>query len=144
MNLLMFFQNHQASVGFTIDQVRAAFQSSAAYKANVVIINCGTNDGGLQIDIPHAGDRVRALVNDIWATNGMANTCVMLSTILPTTNPITSVNRITMNEQYRQLVAELYTAGKCIYLAEMDPSGDASGWIDANNDLIDGTHPTVC
>jgi hypothetical protein len=124
----------------------AAFPRSAAYKANLAIINCGTNDAFQDIDLAGAGDRMRVMLNNIWAAADMENTCVILSTVIPPVDPVANVNRQIINEGFRTLVAELFAAGKCVYLADMDPPApDAgNGWINTATDLIsDGTHPNV-
>lgn len=69
------------------------------------------------------------LLNTIWGADGMANTCVMLSTILDTTDSTGRVTRITINAKYRELVKQRSDEGKCIYLADMDPEGAGHGWI---------------
>ena len=112
------------------------------YKPNVVVINCGTNDAQRTIDPGGAGERMRNVLQDIWGGANMEKTCIMLSTVLPTTNVAGSTNRITINRLYRTLVEQYWKAGKCIYLAEMDPEGSGNGWISLNSDMDpDGIHP---
>ncbi|KAK6069383.1 killer toxin subunits alpha beta [Seiridium cupressi] len=135
--------NHEATPGYIITQVRTAFQHSAGFRPNLVVMNCGTNDALQSIDPAGAGERLRSLLNDMWAVPGMENTCIMLSTLIPTTNPTGAANRVTINEQYRSLAADLFNAGKCVYLADMDPVGTiGAGWISTVDDMIsDGVHP---
>jgi lysophospholipase L1-like esterase len=143
-NTNLFLQDNEATPGFVLTQIRSAYHNSAGYKPNVVVINGGTNDADYPVDPSTAGERMRDILDDIWNTSGMANTCVMLSTLIPSTDPNGVVNRITINAQYRDLVTEL-SGSKCIYLADMDPpTGAANGWISTSADMIsDGIHPNV-
>jgi hypothetical protein len=87
---------------------------------------------------------MKSLLEDIWASEGMADTCIMLSTLLQTTVSLGITNRVKINDQYRKLVPELAQQGHCIYLADMDPPDGqyGHGWISIANDMIsDGIHP---
>lgn len=117
-------------------------ERSLAYKPNVVVINCGTNDANRDIDPGGAGERMREVLRKIWGAPDMDTTCVMLSTVIPTTNSVGRVTRLTINEKYRALVKEYWAAGKCIYIADMDPPGTGNGWISLTADMVsDGIHP---
>ena len=61
---------------------------------------------------------------------------VILSTLLPQTDKVGNANVQIINERYRQLVKDLKSEDKSIYLAEMN-----DGFIKVE-DLGDGTHPT--
>lgn len=87
--------------------MQAAFQNSKVFKANLVIINCGTNDADDPIDPPNTGARMEAALMDIWAADGMANSCVVLSTLIPTRNANGILYHETINAQYRALVLKL-------------------------------------
>jgi hypothetical protein len=117
------------------------------YKPNVIIINAGTNDANGNVDIGNAGLRMRRMLMDLWEGEGMRETCVMLSTLLPTTHSVGRNTRLDINQQYRNLVAELYSTGKCIYLADMDPPGTGNGWITISGDMdaneVVKIHPNV-
>lgn len=118
-------------------QIRDALHRSIDYKPNIVLINGGTNNANLDIDIGNAGVRIRDILNDIWTAEGMSDTCVMLSTLLPTSIARGVTNQPLINAQYRSLVSELSNLGRCVYLAEL-----ADGWISIGNDMIsDGIHP---
>lgn len=95
----------------------------------MVIINGGTNDAIRNIEPNNSGDRMNDILNDIWGADGMADTCVMLSTLLDTTDATGRIIRITINGKYRELVEKRAGEGKCIYLADMDPPGIGGGWI---------------
>ena len=122
--------------------------ASVGYQPNVVIINGGTNDADGNIDIPNAGSRMNDVLNVIWNTAGNENpnACVIVSTLLPTTNSNGIAYGDSINSQYKTLVSQLQGQGKCIYLADMrviDPS-TGNTWISVNNDIHsdDGIHPT--
>jgi len=122
-----------------------AYSKDAGYKANIVLINCGTNDAALAIDPPGAGDRMLVQLENIWASPSMSSTCIMLSTVLPNGNAAVKLHQPTINKVYRELVVQQAAAGRCIYLAEMDSStGGAQSWINVATDISDdGTHPNV-
>ncbi|KAJ3542499.1 hypothetical protein NM208_g4052 [Fusarium decemcellulare] len=123
--------DHEATPGHIIDEARVRLKLSIGYKPNIVIINVGTNDANRDIDANRAGARLNGILDDIWAADGMSETCVMLSTVLDSQDPTGSVVRLNINAQYRQLVKNRDAEGKCIYLADMDPPAPhpASGWI---------------
>lgn len=130
-------QDCEATPGFVLTQIRDALHRSIVYRPNVVLINGGTNDANLNIDVGNAGSRMRNILNDVWAAEGMADTCIMLSTLLPTGVASGAANQPSINAQYRSIVSELFTRGHCIYLAELD-----DGWISLGRDMIsDGIHP---
>ena len=75
-----------------------ASRDSYRYKPNVVLINAGTNDAnqGLQNG---AGSRMEALIRDLWAADGMQDTLVILSSVLPRTEQPGATNLISINAQ---------------------------------------------
>lgn len=98
-----------------------------------MIINVGTNDGLGSIDIAGTGDRMNNILNALWNAADMSNTCIMVSTVLPTTSAIGTTNRVTTNKNYRDLVSKRAAEGKCIYLADIDFS-DGTQWLDFDTD----------
>ncbi|KAK0625151.1 family 3 carbohydrate esterase, partial [Bombardia bombarda] len=117
------------------------FPNSAGFKANVVLINLGTNDANGNIDVAHAGDRMEVLLSQIWDSPDMAKTCIILSTLIPSKKDAGKKNNPIINRQYRQLVSDLQSS-KCIYLADMDPeSGPAAGWLYNDISDVDFIHP---
>lgn len=81
-----------------------------------------------------AGERMDDILNALWDADGMSDTCIMLSTLLPTTNANGIVNVPLINSQYRALVTQHAAEGKCIYLAEMWPLGDSEQWFQFDTD----------
>lgn len=103
-----------------------------------MIINAGTNDANGPIDPNNAGARMNNLLNTMWNGEGMAGTCMILSTLLPTTNGNGAANSPNINQQYRDLVTRRAGEGKCIYLAEMHPNGQGNPWFDFGTDFYAG------
>ncbi|KAI0147783.1 hypothetical protein GGR57DRAFT_244744 [Xylariaceae sp. FL1272] len=130
----MIDDNVEANPGDIISEVHDASKNSYGYKANIVLINAGTNDCNGNVDIAGAGSRMESLITDLWAADGMQDSLVVLSTILPTTNEAGAKNRISVNQQYRSLIDRLSASGRPIVLADMDYLTLA--------DIGDGIHPT--
>ncbi|KAK6063962.1 killer toxin subunits alpha beta [Seiridium cupressi] len=126
--------NVEATPGDVIDQVYARSKNSYGFRPNVVLGNAGTNDAVGTVDIPNAGNRMESLMSDLWAADDMADTLIVLSTVLPNTNSVAETNRLIINQQYRSLIISLRARGRPIVLADMDYLTTA--------DLNDGTHPT--
>ncbi|KAH8895341.1 hypothetical protein GQ53DRAFT_855657 [Thozetella sp. PMI_491] len=114
---------HEAVPGDILTDILRRIPHSLAYKPNIAIINGGTNDAIRNVDVGNAGSRMLDVLNAIWGGTDMANTCIMLSTLLPTSDGTGSSTRPSINTQYRNLVTQLSKAGKCIYLADMAPGG---------------------
>jgi hypothetical protein len=93
------------------------------------------------VDVSNAGVRMNNILNALWDADGMADTCIMLSTLIPTTNTAGAANRDTINSQYRDLVTSRAGDGKCIYLADMDPGGTV--WLDFSTDYLSTEDPHV-
>ncbi|KAF7531462.1 hypothetical protein G7054_g8866 [Neopestalotiopsis clavispora] len=127
--------NVEATPGDLVDQVHERSKLSYAYKPNVVMINAGTNDCVRTIDISGIGSRMTSLINDIWAADGMRNTLILLSQVLPSGDATCqNNNRASINTQYADLARTLRAQGRPISLVSMDSL--------SVGDLVDGTHPT--
>ena len=70
-----------------------------------------------------------SIVEKIWGTDGMGETCVIVSTLLATNHGQGRINRISMNQAYRNVVRDKSNDGKCIYLADMEPAGEGSNFL---------------
>lgn len=81
------------------------------------------------------------ILNALWNADGMSGTCIMLSTLIPTTNANGIANQDTINTQYRNLVQQRAAEGKCIYLAEMWPENQQ--WLQFNTDYLANETPHV-
>ncbi|KAL3468175.1 SGNH hydrolase-type esterase domain-containing protein [Aspergillus heterothallicus] len=129
----------EARPGNTIDQVRTATSPSLPCKPNVVLINAGTNDCRLGIDINNAGARMRSLIENVLSASDMQDTLIVLSTLLPSGNAAIARNTPAVNEQFRALVRTMRREGRHIVLAEM------SGLIYPDDftqkGQVDDTHP---
>ncbi|KAH7390083.1 family 3 carbohydrate esterase [Cadophora sp. MPI-SDFR-AT-0126] len=123
----------EAVAGDVLTQILARVPHSLGYKPNIVIINGGTNDANGpapgSASVSTAGNRMNDILNALWGADGMSNTCIMLSTLIPTNNANGMVNVPVINNQYRALVTQRAAEGKCIYLAEMWPNGDSAPWL---------------
>lgn len=109
-----------------------------------MLINAGTNDCIQNYNVSTAHERMRALVEKLFAE--IPGTTVVLSTLLP--NAVDSVDeRVSgVNEKFRELVASLGSGvgsggeeggeGKRIVLAEMN-----EGYITRDELVDDGIHP---
>lgn len=86
---------------------------------------------------------MESILDDIWGAEGMAETCIILSTLIPTTDETGIRNRPGINAQYRALV-QRRAEDKCIYLADMAPNGQELLTL---NDMVSTenphTHPNV-
>lgn len=80
------------------------------------------------------------VLNKIWKANGMDETCIILSTLIPTNNQVGINSRLDINSQYRGLV-EKHSKDKCIYLADMAPNGQE--WFDIPDDYVATENPHV-
>ncbi|KAL4806753.1 SGNH hydrolase-type esterase domain-containing protein [Aspergillus unguis] len=134
----------EAHPGDTIRKASAAASKSLKFKPNVVLINAGTNDCRLNIDIPNVGKRMRSLIEDLIKADGMKDTLVVLSTLLPSGNKAITKNSPSVNKQYRELVDKMRSEGVSIVLADMNPPD--GGWIQYPKDFkldgkLDDTHP---
>ena len=121
--------------GYRIEQVHEkAKQSVPQSKPNVILVNAGTNDAGQNFNVGTAGQRMEAMLNDLWGMSPRAT--IVLSTLLVNKSPTTEQNVQNINGQYRALVSSLRGAGRRIVLAEMHAdNGPTTG------DLLDDTHP---
>lgn len=113
-----------------------------------MLINAGTNDCIQNYNVSTAHERMRALVEKLFAE--IPGTTVVLSTLLP--NAVDSVDeRVSgVNDKFRELVASLGSGsegvsgeeggvereGKRIVLAEMN-----EGYITRDELVDDGIHP---
>ncbi|KAL6231701.1 hypothetical protein BDW75DRAFT_233408 [Aspergillus navahoensis] len=133
----------EAKSGDTVVQVQDKAQRSLRYKPNIVLINAGTNDCRLNEDIENVGYRMRSLIESLVGAEDMAETVIVLSTLLPSLDRNTSINTPSVNAQYRDLVTTMRKEGTSIILADMNPEEGqpAHGWIAHPDDFGDVTHP---
>lgn len=92
------------------------------------MINGGTNNANDNIEVNLAREQMDGILQDIWNYDDMADTCIILSTLLPTENEVGAVNRIAINGVFRKMV-KAYSGDKCIYLADMEPTGDGKDFM---------------
>lgn len=123
--------------------MKAAVQRSLHFKPNVVLINAGTNDCARNIDIENTGKRMRSLIESILNAEGMRQTVIVLSTLIPSQERPIEKNRMSVNRQYRDLVVAMRNEGVSIFLADMDPEepSPGHGWIKYPEDYKNGNNP---
>lgn len=123
--------------GYKIHEVHAKAKTAVpAYKPNVVLINAGTNDATGNVNLPAAGDRMAAMIDDVFAMSPRA--VVILSTLIINTTPANEERVVKINDQFRGVAQRMRDAGKRVILVDMhDP---AKGPIPS--DMFDTTHPT--
>lgn len=86
------------------------------------------------------------IIKDIWNYKDMADTYIILSTLLPIGDRAAAINRISINADYRRLVSQWDYAKKCIYLADMEPEGPGKDFFPLTDVyFVDDpmVHPTV-
>lgn len=98
------------------------------------MINAGTNNANGAVDLDKVYDQMESILEDIWDADDMDETCIILSTLLPTTHPKGQKNRLAINDDYRQLVKD-YARKKCIYLADMEPEGELEDFLSVDKPL---------
>lgn len=122
--------------GNRIEQVHAkavAKGSVPGLKPNVVLINAGTNDATQNFSVSTAGERMEAMIRDVYAASPRA--VVVLSTLL--VNGKAERNVQTINRQFADLARKLRDREKR-KLVLVDMHGDDGP---GTGDLVDGTHP---
>ncbi|KAB5545854.1 SGNH hydrolase-type esterase domain-containing protein [Coniochaeta sp. 2T2.1] len=121
--------------GYVIDQVYAKANASVpAWKPNVILVNAGTNDCSQDRNVGHAGERMLAMLEQLFVLSPRAT--VLLSSLVVNKNATTERQVVTVNEQYRTVAEELKARGRRLVYVEMqNEDGPQKG------DLSDNTHP---
>lgn len=123
--------------GYKIHEVHAKARTAVpAYKPNLVLINAGTNDATGNVNLTAAGDRMGAMIDEIFAASPRA--VVILSTLIINTVPANEQRVVIINDQYRGLAQRMRDAGKRVILVDMHDQ--TTGPVPA--DMFDTTHPT--
>jgi hypothetical protein len=89
-------------------------------KPNVVLIMIGTNDVDIQLDLNNAPNRLKTLVDTIYAQPGVGSPTVFLASIPPNrTNTPTDPNNVAaFNAAVPGVVSQLRNAGKDVYFVD--------------------------
>lgn len=138
-------KDHEAVPGDLINEIADRLERNLGYKPNVVIINAGTNNANLDVDVDIAGQLVEDMLDELWEYPDLADSCVILSTVLPTSDSMGVTHRLSINRQYRELVARR-RQDKCIWLADMEPEGEGEPFLDINGPYWSDSpkvHPNV-
>jgi hypothetical protein len=92
----------------------------ALVKPNVVLIMIGTNDVDIQLDLNTAPNRLKTLVDTIYAQPGVGNPTILLANIPPNrTNTPTDPNNVAaFNSAVPGVVSQLRSTGKDVYFVD--------------------------
>ncbi|KAK7726624.1 hypothetical protein SLS63_007593 [Diaporthe eres] len=130
----------EAVPGYTVDQIHDISHLSTPFKPNIVLINAGVNDCENGIDIPNIGARLGSLLDSLFTE--IPGTTLIVSTLIPGTDPDVERYRAEANRQYRALISDRRSRGQKVVLAEMD---GVAGYFDtrvgSSGDYFDETHP---
>lgn len=119
--------------GYRIAQVHEKAQASVStYLPNLVLVNAGTNDCVQDAEPDTAGERMLAMLEDVWADSSRGT--IVLSTLLPNEYADGCVQDV--NQQFRDLVEAQQALSRKVVLADM--YSDEGPTLE---DLVDGTHP---
>jgi lysophospholipase L1-like esterase len=110
------------------DRVRGTLTSS---RPNVVMLHAGTNDLNKPVDPDNAPGRLAKLIDDITAA--APQTPVLVSTLVPASNPTTQARIEDYNSHVTEIVNDRRKAGKRVVEVDMGALTTA--------DLRDGLHP---
>ncbi|KAK4461303.1 hypothetical protein QBC42DRAFT_330084 [Cladorrhinum samala] len=125
--------DNEGHPGKVIAEVREAFDGSgSSLMPNLVLINAGTNDCIRKLDPPGAGERLRALVDDVFSS--IPGVTVVVSTLSPhRDDPACAAS---VSQQYRDLVGSAAYRDARIGLADLHAAISAEQHLTA-----DGIHP---
>lgn len=97
-----------------------------------MLLNVGTNDAGDDIDLPHAGRRMEALLRSVFEKS--PGVTILLSTLIPSRDHDDRV--VYINSQFRGVIAKLQAEGAKVELADMH-----DGFVTKDMLVDDGIHP---
>ncbi|KAI8624821.1 carbohydrate esterase family 3 protein [Xylariaceae sp. FL1651] len=121
--------------GYTVDQVHAKANTAVPeYRPNVILLNVGTNDCSGNVDIPNAGKRMSALLDDLYKNAPHAT--VILSTLLARSDTAAQNCVLDFNTQVKNMAAGQKSKGRRLVLVDMQPPAGP-----AVSELVDGIHP---
>lgn len=109
-------QSVEAVAGYEVAQIQTILGNSIDFLPNLVLINAGVNDCTFDDDISNIGNRMNSLLDSVF--NNIANTTVILSTLLPSLNSSVASCHDSVNSQYRSLITTRSAQGQKIVLAE--------------------------
>jgi lysophospholipase L1-like esterase len=97
------YQDNEGWPGDIISQVHDEFAQSKGMLPNLVLLNVGTNDCLQDADPSNAGERLQALIDDIYAS--IPGVTVIMSTVLPNTQYEACM--LSVSSQYRDRKSHL-------------------------------------
>lgn len=114
-------QNVEAVAGYEVAQIQTILGNSIDFFPNLVLINAGVNDCTFNDDISNIGNRMNSLLDSVY--NNIANTTVILSTLLPSLDSSVASCHDSVNSQYRNIITTRSAQGQKIVLAESKSCG---------------------
>ncbi|MFI7598142.1 RICIN domain-containing protein [Actinoplanes sp. NPDC049681] len=124
--------DHEGHSGWRIDQIDASIAGwLRTYAPRTVLLHVGTNDVNQNYDLPHAPDRLSALIDKIRANAPTVE--LFVSTLIPESDPVLEARIQALNAAIPGIVAG---KGPLTHLVDMHPVVGVA-------DLADGTHPTA-
>ncbi|KAL2067529.1 hypothetical protein VTL71DRAFT_1954 [Oculimacula yallundae] len=123
-------------IGYRIDQVQGQANATGNLPSmpNVVLLHIGLNDMGQNYNVPTAHQRLASLVNGVFAI--VPGVAVVVSTLLPNSDPATEANIQSYNAQIPGVVNDRIAQGKKITMVDFH-----SDWF-STADLHADNHPT--
>ncbi|KAH8668699.1 SGNH hydrolase-type esterase domain-containing protein [Xylariales sp. PMI_506] len=128
----------EAHPGDTIAEIHTASFQSIKYQPNIVLIHAGINDCHLNVNTSFAGYRMGLMLDDLFEK--IPGVTLILSTMIVSTNAKVNMSWASVNQQFRDLVAQRQAKKQKVVLAEMAGSGPI--YVQSADLTSDGIHPT--
>ncbi|KHN99967.1 Esterase, SGNH hydrolase-type [Metarhizium album ARSEF 1941] len=121
--------------GFLIHEVRSKAEAAVPSRLpNVFLVNAGTNDCAVNLDLDAAGRRIDRLLEYLWTAS--PGSTVILSTLLVNLSPPVEARVGRVNAQIEQVAEDRAAQGKRIVLVDMHAADAPQA-----PDMADATHP---
>ncbi|KAG9238982.1 hypothetical protein BJ875DRAFT_415175 [Amylocarpus encephaloides] len=123
---------HEGHRGETISQISASSSEGIHAGVNLVLLHAGTNDANLGIDIEHAAQRLKKLMEKIWKYNPTA--VILVCQIIPSSTHEIQERIELFNSLIPGVVQTFIAAKKRVVMVKMNEAVDVA-------DLDDNLHP---
>ena len=129
-------RNHEGHSGWSIAEIDAQVQGWLdKYQPRIILLMIGTIDIVRLIDIEHAPDRLRTLIDDITAV--LPDSHLIVAAITPAADPGYDEFVVQFNSFIPDIVADEAAQGKLVSFVDMHSA------LDPAMDLINDVHPTL-
>lgn len=125
----------EAVGGLRIDEIALLMEDSLPWLPNLVLMHFGSNDATQNHDVSTAHERLGALIDRV--VHAVAGVTVIVSTLIPSTNPTWEANIDIINANMPAMVETRVNQGKKVQLVDMH-----SGYITSADISDDNLHPT--